>query len=74
MTVRDRIRNQIRRRIGMQVDLSGRVVERCFLRWFRHVKSMNDKRLAKRVYESGVKGRWSREDQKEFVWIVSEKL
>ena len=47
--VRDRIRNeQIRRRVGVQIDLSRRV-DRCALRWFGHVEGMNDDRIAKSV-------------------------
>ena len=30
------------------------------MRWFGHVKRMNDERIAKRVYESGVEGRLGR--------------
>ena len=56
VTVRDRIRNEeIRKRLGEKVDLL-RKVERCALRWFRHV----DKRIVKKVYESGVEGSWGR--------------
>ena len=57
---RDRIRNEEnRRRVGVQVHLSERT-ERCDLRWFGHFERMNDERIAKRVYESGVEGRWGR--------------
>ena len=60
VTVRDRIRNEeIRRRVGVQINMSGRV-ERCVLRWFGHVERMNDERMAKRVYVSGVDGRRGR--------------
>ena len=53
VTVRDRIRNEeIRRRVGVQVDLSGRV-ERCELRWFEHVERMNKERIAKSVEWKG---------------------
>ena len=60
VTIRDRIRNEeIRRRVGVENDLSGRV-ERCVLRWYRHVERMNDDRMAKMVHVSGVDGRRGR--------------
>ena len=44
VTVTDMIKNEeIRRRVKVQVDLSGRV-ERCVLRWFGHIERMNDER------------------------------
>ena len=49
-----RIRNEeVRRKVGEQVDLLERA-EMCVLRWFGHVMRMNDKGIARRVYESGV--------------------
>ena len=60
VTIRDRIRNEeIRRRVDVQNDLSGRV-GRCVLRWFGHVERMNEERVAKRAYDSGVDGRRGR--------------
>ena len=43
----------------VQNKLSGRV-ENCVLRWFGHVERMDDERMAKRVYDSGVQGRRGR--------------
>ena len=43
-------------RIGLQVDLSGRV-ERCVLRLFGYVEEINDEIIEKRMYVSGVEGR-----------------
>ena len=34
--------------------------EKCVLRWFGHVERMDDERMAKRVYDSGVLGRRGR--------------
>ena len=60
VTIRDRIRNEeIRRRVGVESDLVGRV-GRCVLRWFGHIERMDEGRVAKRVYESGVDGRRGR--------------
>ena len=56
VTIRDRIRNEeIRRRVGVLNDLSGRV-EKCVLRWFSHVERMDGERMAKTIYDSGVEG------------------
>ena len=72
VTIRDRIRNEeIRRRVGVQNDLSGRV-ERCVLRWFGHVERMDDERLAKMVYASGVDGRRGR-GRPNRVWLDGVK-
>ena len=35
--------------------MSGRV-EKCAQRWFGHVERMDGERMAKKIYESGVKG------------------
>ena len=60
IVTRYRIRNEeIRRRIGVQVDMLGRT-ERCALRWFGHVELMNNERIVKRVYVSQVEGRRGR--------------
>ena len=60
VTMRDRIRNEeIRSRVDVQNDLSGRV-GRCVLRWFGHIERMSEERVAKRVYDSGVDGRRGR--------------
>ena len=72
VTIRDRIRNEeIRRRVGVQINMAGRV-ERCVLRWFGHVERMNDERMAKRVYVSGVEGRQGR-GRPNRVWIDGVK-
>ena len=60
ITIGDRIRNEeIRRRVGELSDLSGRV-EKCMLRWFGHVERVDGESMVKRVYDSGVEGRWGR--------------
>ena len=56
LTRLDRIRNEeIIRRMGVQNKLSGRV-ENFVLRWFGHVEIIDDERMAKRLYDSGVQG------------------
>ena len=35
-------------------------MKNCVLRWFGHVERMDDERMAKRVYDSGVLGRRGR--------------
>ena len=57
----------------MQYKLSGRV-ENCVLSWFGHVKRMDDERMAKRVYDFGVRGRRGRGDQRESRWMVWRML
>ena len=39
---------EIRRRVGVQVDLSGRA-ERCAFRWFGHIERIIDERIVKSV-------------------------
>ena len=46
---------EIRRRVGMQNKVLGRV-ENCVLRWFGYVERMDDERMKKRVHDSGVQG------------------
>ena len=42
------------------------------LRWYGHVESMGDERIAKRVYKSGVEMRWST-GRPTRVWMNGEK-
>ena len=52
----DRFPNvEIRRRSGNNVSVSQKI-DQGVLRWFGHVKRMEDERMAKRVYESNVRG------------------
>ena len=52
----DRERNEdVRRRVGVEVELSERV-NRSVLGWFGHVERMGEERMAKRVYNSTVNG------------------
>ena len=52
----DRVPNvEIRRRCGKKVSVSQRI-DQGVLRWFGHVERMGDERMAKRVYESDVRG------------------
>ena len=52
----DRVPNvEIRRRCGKSVSV-GQRMDQGLLRWFGHVERMGDERLAKRVYESDVRG------------------
>ena len=52
----DRVPNvEIRRRCGKNVSVSQRI-DQGVLRWFGHVERMGDERMAKRVYESDVRG------------------
>ena len=43
------------RRCGKNVSVSQRI-DQSVLRWFGHVEKMGDERMAKRVYESNVRG------------------
>ena len=44
VTIRDRIMNEEnRKRVGVLIDISGRV-EKCVLRWFGHVEHMDGKK------------------------------
>ena len=52
----DRVLNvEIRRRCGTNVSVSQRI-DQSVLRRFGHVERMRDERMAKRVYESNVRG------------------
>ena len=52
----DRVSNaEIRRRCGKNVSVSQRM-DQGVLRWFGHVERMGNERLAKRVYESDIRG------------------
>ena len=52
----DRISNvEIRRRCGKNVGVGERM-DRGVLRWFGHVERMGEERLARRVYDSDVRG------------------
>ena len=52
----DRVSNaEIRRRCGKNVSL-GQKIDQGVLRWFGHVERMGNERIAKRVYESDVRG------------------
>ena len=50
-----RVPNVEIRRSGKNVSVSQRI-DQGVLRWFGHVERMGDERMAKRVYESGVRG------------------
>ena len=56
----DRIPNVEIRRCGKNVSVSQRI-DQGVLRWFRHVERMGNERMAKRVYESNVRGVTRRE-------------
>ena len=52
----DRVPNvEIRRRHGKKVSVSQRI-DQGVLRWFGHIERMGDERMAKRMYESDVRG------------------
>lgn len=52
----DRVSNvEVRRRCGKNVSV-GQRMDQGVLRWFGHVERMGDDRMAKRVYESDVRG------------------
>ena len=54
---RDKIRTvEVRRRVEVQDKLSDSE-KNCVLRWFGHVYRMDDDRMVKKVYDSGVQGR-----------------
>jgi hypothetical protein len=53
----DRVRNvEIRRRCGLKDDVVTRI-ERGMLRWFGHFERMNDERMTKKIWKTGVNGR-----------------
>ena len=56
------------RRCAKNVDVSQRI-DQGVLRWFRHVKRMGDERMAKRVYESDVRGVRSRGRLASVEWV-----
>ena len=49
----------IRKEVGVTRDLAGRA-ENCVLWWFGHVERMDDERMAKMIFGSGVEGRRGR--------------
>ena len=51
----DRVVNVEIRRCGKNVSVSQRI-DQGVLKWFGHVEGMGDERMAKRVYESDVRG------------------
>jgi len=59
VTRMDRLRNEIRGRVGVREKISERV-DREMLKWFGHVVPMRDERLTMKVYESEVEGVRSR--------------
>ena len=60
----DKVLNvKIRRRCGENVSVSQRI-DQGVLRWFGHVERMGEERMAKRVYESDVRGVRSRRPRK----------
>jgi len=53
---REHVHNEeVRRRVGVEIELAERVEERV-LSWFGHVERMSGERMTKRVYESSVVG------------------
>ena len=56
----DRVRNEeVRRRAGIEMELASRADQRV-LRWFVHVKRMDDYCMARRVLMAEASGRWVR--------------
>ena len=52
----DRVRNEeVRRRAGIERELASRAVQRV-LKWFGHVKRMDEYRVARRVWMAEVSG------------------
>ena len=52
----DRVRNEeVRRRAGIEMELASTAEQRV-LRWFRHVKRMDEYRMARRVLMAEVNG------------------
>ena len=62
----DRVRNEeVRRRAGIERELANRADQRV-LRWFEHVETMDDYRMARRVLMAEVIGGRTRETE---VWL-----
>merc|ERR1712121_171135 len=55
LSFRDRVRNEVRRRAGVERKLSGRG-DQSVLRLFGHMERMDEERIAKRVMKSEVEG------------------
>ena len=51
----DRVRNEVRRRAGIERELTSRTDQRV-LRWFGHVERMDEYRMARRVLMAEVSG------------------
>ena len=52
VAIRYRIRNEeIRRRVGVLSDLSGRL-KKCVLMWFGYLEHLDGERMAKKMYDS----------------------
>ena len=67
----DRVPNVEIRRCGKKVSVSQRI-DQGVLRWFGHVERMGDERMAKRVYESDVRG-VRRRGRPRKCWMVGVK-
>ena len=50
------VRNDVRRRVGIQETLSERM-DRRVLSWYGHIERMDDDRLTKRIYKANARGR-----------------
>ena len=69
----DRVRNEeVRRRAGIERELASRTDQRV-LRWFGHVKRMDDYRMARRVLMAEVSGGRVR-GRPRFGWIDGVKV
>ena len=56
----DRVRNEeVRRRAGIERELASRADQRV-VRWYGHVKIMDEYRMTRRVLMAEVSGRWVR--------------
>ena len=51
----DRVRNEVRRRAGIERELASRVNQRVLI-WFGHVERMNEYHMARRVLMGDVSG------------------
>ena len=69
----DRIRNEeVRRRAGIGRELASRVDQRV-LRWFGHLETMDESRLARRVMMAEVSG-WRVRGRLRFGWMKGVKV
>ena len=64
LTLWNRVRNEVRRRVQVERQLSGRA-DQCVPRWFGYMERMDEKHMTKKVMNSDVEGNMCRGRPKE---------